>query len=349
MRSPHLRDPATAIQADLDTWDTPFVELDAFGTADASHIAAIIDTFAREQLGSGIAGYLFYAASIGSTHGVELEDGRRVVIKVRPPAETNLCLPLDRSSLEQIVAAQRHLARAGYPCPTPLLGPVSLARGLATVETWHDGGQTRDGHDPQVRALLAAGLHDHAAILDPLVATARATHFDIPRDTLFPQPHSKLFAPSDADEDTGWVRNLARRAREIAEAVPSRPRLGHCDWRVEHVRFRGNEIAATYDWDSVALVPELRLVGVNAHGHTADWSQSAIRRVPTFQGIVSFIADYEHTRDSPFRADEHRSALAWAAYWIAYGAWISIKPGDRDWPDDSWPALLRECGQLLLS
>jgi hypothetical protein len=345
--SPDIRDPVSTIQADLDTWETPFVEIDAFGTADAGHIAAMIDAFAREQLGAGVTGYLFYSASVGSTHGIELEDGRRVVIKVRPPSETNPCLPLDRNSLEQIVAAQRHLADAGYPCPTPLLGPFPLARGLATVETWHAGGETRDGHDARVRALLAAGLHEHAAILEPLLQSARPAHFDVPPDRLFPQPHSKLFRPSDAD--TGWVRDLARRARELAESVPSRPCFGHCDWRVEHVRFQGDAIVATYDWDSVALVPEIRMVGVDAHGHTADWSQDAVRRVPTCEGILGFIADYERARGSPFTAAEHRGARAWAAYWIAYGAWISIHPGDRDWPDDSWPALLRACGKLLLS
>jgi hypothetical protein len=343
------RDPVTVIQEELDTWETPFVELDAFGTADAGRIVATIDAFAREQLGAGVTGYLFYSASIGSTHGIELEDGRRVVIKVRPPAESNPYLPLDRGSLEKVVVAQRYLADAGYPCPTPLLGPVVLARGLATVESWLAPGEIRDGHDVRVRSLLAAGLHEHAAILEPLVASATTAHFDVPRDRLFPQPHSKLFRPCDADQDIGWVRDLARRARQIAEAVPSRPRLGHCDWRVEHVRFQGDRIVATYDWDSLALVPEIRMVGVDAHGHTADWSQDAVRRVPTYDGILGFIADYERARETPFTAAEHRGARAWAAYWIAYGAWISIQPGDRDWPDDSWPALLRACGELLLN
>ena len=343
-----IRDAAIVIQEDLDTWETPFVELDAFGTADAHRIAAKIDAFARERLGSGIAGYLFYAASVGSTHGVELEDGRRLVIKVRPPAETNPCLPFDPTSLGQIVGAQRHLAAAGYPCPVPILGPVPLARGLATVETWLAPGQIRDAHDPHVRALLAKGLHEHVARLQPLVSSTKPSHFEAPRDRLFPQPHSKLFTPSDADEDTGWVRDLAQRAREIAESVTSPPRLGHCDWRVEHVRFHGDEIISTYDWDSIALVSEIRLLGVNAHGHTADWSQEAIRRVPTHEGILGFIADYEHARATPFTIAEHRGARAWAAYWIAYGAWISIQPGDRDWPDDSWPALLRDCGEALI-
>ena len=88
--------------------------------------------------------------------------------------------------------------------------------------------------------------------------------------------------------------------------------------------------------------------GGKAHGHPADWSQERTRRVPTLAGMLGFIADYEAARRAPFTAAERRGARAWAAYWIAYGAWISVRPGERDWPADSWPALLRECGEDLL-
>jgi hypothetical protein len=344
-----VRDPATVIQEHLAAWETPFVELDIFGSDDAGQIAEAVDRFARAQLGARVAGYLFQVASVSSTHGVQLDDGRQLVIKVRPPAETNPDLPCDRASLEEIVAAQRFLAAAGYPCPTPIRGPVPLARGLATVETYLPAGERRDAHDARVRSLLAASLGAHLAILDPLVSTARLSHFQIPADRLFPQPHSKLFHPSDAAEDTGWVQDLARRARGLAEAIPSRPRLGHCDWRTEHVGFRGDDIVATYDWDSLAVLPETRIIGVDAHGHTTDWSQQQTRQLPTYEGIVGFIEDYERARPAPLSVDERRGARAWAAYWIAYGAWITIDPGTRAWPEDSWPALLRDCGEKLLS
>jgi hypothetical protein len=36
--------------------------------------------------------------------------------------------------------------------------------------------------------------------------------FALPRDRVFPQPHSKLFQPSEAD--TARVRDLASRARD---------------------------------------------------------------------------------------------------------------------------------------
>lgn len=342
-----VRDAAEVIQEHLDEWDVAFVELDVFGTDDAARIAEIVDRFAREQLGAGVAGYLRYASSVGSTHCVELVDGRRVVIKARPSAETGAPVPLDREALTQIMGVQRYLAVQGYPCPAPLLGPVPIARGLATVEAYLERGELRDGHDPHVRGLIAAGLREQIGRLSPISHTVTLRHFEVPADRLFPGPHGKLFVPSEAD--TGWVRELGRRARGLAEAAASPLALGHCDWRVEHIRFDGDAIVATYDWDSIAVRPELQIVGTNAHGHTADWSQEAIRRVPTHAGILGFIEDYERARPAPFTAAEHRGARAWAAYWIAYGAWISIAPGESDWPEDSWPALLRECGERLLT
>jgi hypothetical protein len=200
-----------------------------------------------------------------------------------------------------------------------------------------------------VRDLIAIGLRDQIDLLSPLVPTMDLRHFEVPADRLFPRPHGKLFNPSEAEADTGWVRDLARRARAIAESVPSPIVLGHCDWRVEHIRFDGDEIVASYDWDSLAVRPELQVLGTNAHGHTADWSQELVRRVPTYEGMLGFIDAYDRARAVPFTREQHRGTRAWAAYWIAYGAWISITPGDSDWPEDSWPALLREHGARLLA
>lgn len=340
------RDPVRVIQEQLDEWEVPFVELDVFGTRDAARIVEIVDAFARERLGSGVGGYLRYGSSVGSTHCVELLDGRRVVIKARPTA-ADAPVPIDHEDLEQIAVVQRHLAALGYPCPEPLLGPARIAQGLATVEAYLDRGIHRDAHDPRVRELVAVGLREQIGLLSPLVATVRLEHFEVPRDRLFPRPHGRLFEPSEAD--TGWVRDLARRARAVAESVPSPIELGHCDFRVEHIRFEGDAIVATYDWDSVARRPELQIVGTNAHGHTADWSQEAIRRVPTLEGMLGFIEAYDRARPVPFTRAQHRGARAWAAYWIAYGAWISIAPGSTDWPEDSWPALLRDVGEPLLA
>ena len=97
-----IHDPIKILQKELESWDTPFVELDCFGTDCAEQIAEMLDEFCRAHLGSKLRGYLFYRSGIGSTHGIQLEDGRDVVIKIRPPAEANPNLNFDRTSLESI-------------------------------------------------------------------------------------------------------------------------------------------------------------------------------------------------------------------------------------------------------
>jgi hypothetical protein len=338
-----VRDAVTVIAEHLATWDTPFVERDVFGTVDPERIAAAIDAFARAHLGASVVGYLFQIASISSVHGVVLDDGRELVIKAKPPLETNRDQPFDRASLEAIVAAQRRLVAAGFVCPRPLVGPVPLGHGLATVETYLAPGERRDPRDPATRALLARGLFEHMRLLDPELAPALRR---APTERVFPQPHSKLFEPSEPD--TVWVREFARHAREIAEAEPGPLRLGHCDWRIEHVQLRGDQIVATYDWDSLGVFPETRIVGIDAHAHTADWSQVAVRNTPTYDDIVAFIADYEAAREQPFTIGERRATRAWAAYFVAYGAWIGIRPGERTWADDTYAGLLAKFGETLL-
>jgi hypothetical protein len=332
-----MRDAVAVIAEHLAAWETPFVELDIFGTADPSEILAAIDGFVRGTMRASIAGYLFQATSISSVHGVVLDDGREVVVKAKPPASTNPDLPLDRAALEAIAAAQRALHASGFPCPQPLVGPSPLGAGLATIETYLPPA------DPAPRPVLARGLVDQMQLL--VERPSALQRFTLPPDRVFAQPHSKLFRPSEAD--TAWVRELARRARMIAEAEPSPLVLAHADWRVEHVHVRGDRIVATYDWDSLAVLPEMRIVGIDAHGHLADWSQTARRNTPTYDDVVGFIADYEAARGRVFTAGERRAARAWAAYFIAYQAWITIEPG-APWAADSWAGVLEATGERLL-
>src|SRR5262249_8989675 len=163
----------------------------------------------------------------------------------------------------------------------------------------------RDAREPHVRGLLAGALAEHVAILAPLATTTRLSHFALPSDRVFPQPHSRLFQPCDADADVGWVRELARRARSVAAAAPPAPSLGDCDCPAEHVRFAASDhdrLTAPYDWDSLAACPETRLIGTAAHAHTADWSTGA--SLPTHDEILAFIDQYSASRAAPLSAAE---------------------------------------------
>jgi hypothetical protein len=344
-----VRDSVETIAAELATWEIPFVELDAFGTADPVAIAAMIDAFVREHLGSAVAGHLFCSTSIGSTHGIALADGRRVVLKARPPQSTNPDLPLDLASCREIASAQRWLHARGVPCPAPLCEPAPLGHGIATVDSFLADGHVPDGRLPAVRTTLVHAQHEHARLLEPLRPSLTVRHFLPPRDRLFPQPHSKLFDVDATAHEAGWIEAIARRARDIAEPVASAMIAAHCDWRIEHVRLddRG-DVVASYDWDSIGIRSETQIVGITMHGFTCDWSSSAGVHLPTIAEMLGWLDDWQRARGRPFTAQEHAAARAWCVYAIAYGARISIAPGDREWPTDTWPHLLQTAAEPLL-
>ncbi|OLC70229.1 MAG: hypothetical protein AUH87_05000 [Deltaproteobacteria bacterium 13_1_40CM_4_54_4] len=65
-----VHDPVEILQREIQTWGTPFVELDCFGTDRAEQIVQMMDEFCRTYLHSKLRGYLFYGSSVGSAHGV---------------------------------------------------------------------------------------------------------------------------------------------------------------------------------------------------------------------------------------------------------------------------------------
>jgi hypothetical protein len=109
----------------------PLLERDVFGTPDPQRIATFVDRFCDQHLGSGVAGYEFFATSVGSVHGARLRDRRRVVVKASRR-------DVDLVHLAAVQRVQTHLADGGYPAPRPLLGPAPLAHGFAMVGTLLD-------------------------------------------------------------------------------------------------------------------------------------------------------------------------------------------------------------------
>lgn len=344
-----VHDPVEILQKELRTWGTPFVELDCFGTDSAERIVETMDEFCRAHLGSGLRGYLFYGSSVGSTHGVQLKDGRELVIKVRPPPETNPYLSLDRASLEAVCQVMKWLVDRGYPCPEPILGPTLLGRGLATVEEFFDKGRRGNGFEPECRKLIASGLAELIGLLRCFEGEVSCLKHFQRDESLYPQPHSKLFDFEKTAKGAEWMDAFAKRARQT-EAHERKPVLGHADWRVEHLRFQDGQIVATHDWDSLALRPETELVGISAHGFTADWTLEGVRRIPTADDIRAYVADYEEARGQPFSKEERKSLFATCVYCIAYGARCthSLHPETLDWEENTWPYLLRTEGETLL-
>ena len=306
---------ADVVAAHLAEWDTAFVELAIFGHQDPARISAALDDLCSEAFGSRVAGALFYQSSVTAVAGLELRDGRRVVVKAHQPDQPS-------STLAELAHMQARVAEASGLAPRPLAGPLPFANGFATVEEHDERGASADAHDPDVRRAIAASLHDVVELLAPLAARSR-----LPRHLLFaragndlwPRPHSRLFDFEATRAGAEEIDALAAAAR-AALSPHGRAVLGHGDWRVEHLRFAGGRVVLAYDWQSICRTEEAALVGFAAHAFCADWSGSDPRQAPSLEEARAFVADYERARGAPFDREERSLCGAAFAYSVAYTA-----------------------------
>ncbi len=310
-----MRDLSSLMALRFATWGgEPLLERDVFGTVDGERIAAIVDDFCHEHLGARVAGYEFFATSIGSVHGLRLEDDRRVVVKAHRP----------RVSIDHLTAVQdvqKRLGDSGFPAPRPLLGPTSLGHGVAVVEILLDRGTRADAHEPVVRRAVAAGLARLIERSKPLARLPGLAGWRAGHDRLWREPHDARFEFAATSEGAEWIERFAARASHMLdEHATGPPVVGHSDWRVEHLRFDRGELSAAYDWDSLAVAPEPVFAGAAAHGFTADWTVGRADQVPCLAESLAFLTDYQGARGMPF--DDAQRSLARAALvaTLAYAA-----------------------------
>jgi hypothetical protein len=118
-----------------------------------------LDAWCRRWLGAVPIGVLFAAQHLSVVRGLHLTDGRRVVVKARPPADRNAAC----------VQVQRHLWAGGFPCPQLLAGPAPLGALVATAEAYlPDGTPLPPG--PDAPRLYAAALAASVALAPPVTA-----------------------------------------------------------------------------------------------------------------------------------------------------------------------------------
>jgi hypothetical protein len=272
--------------------------------------APLVDEFCRVHLGSGVARREFSASSVGSVHGLRLQDGRRVVVKVYRRDD------VDVVHLAAVQRVQAQLAVDGFPAPRPVLGPTPLACGIALVETLIDRGVWADAHDPEVRRAVAAGLVqliEQARAVDGLVPWREAY------ERLWHHPHDRRFDFPGTARGAEWIDELAVEARRRLDEHADGPSVaGHGDWRVEHLRFAGGTLSAVYDWDSLAVAPAPVFAGHAAHQFTADWSIEGHERGPTIEESLAFLGDFEAARGRAFTTRERRVAHAAFVAALAY-------------------------------
>jgi len=298
------RDGAAVIGAVLDARaGEHHLERELFATVEPAAIAAAVGDFCRAHLGAGVSGYAFFATSVGSVHGVVLEDGRRAVVKVHRA-------DADHVHLDAVQQVQAQLAAAAFPSPRPLLGPTPLARGLATAETLLDEGSWADPHDPATRWTMAATLAALTESCRPLAAIEGLGSLREGARRLWGRPHDRRFDFPGTSRGAEWIDRLRHAADERLEELALGPNVvGHGDFRAEHLRFKDGRVSAVYDWDSIGFAPEPAAVGQAAHAFTADWSRRGWH-LPTLEESLAFISDYERARGAQFTPEERQGARA---------------------------------------
>ena len=290
-----------------------WVERVIFGTTDADQMATLIARTVDDLLGVAVDGGVFYGASAGCVLGLHLTDGRSVVLKAYQP---HWELPF----LQATQRVQRAVHQSGFPCPSPIAGPVPFGHGLATLESFlPDPGRHRPEGDELlersssglVRLLRAAGGEKADGLdLHP---------FRIAPGDLYPTPHSPGFDFPGTSEGAEWIDEIARAAWVQRERADGPAVIAHMDWSARNVRFNEHGIGAVYDWDSLSLASEAVVAGQSAATWRSTGSTADVL-APGSAEIERYLAAFGAARGTPLSASELSAARSAAVWVMAYSA-----------------------------
>ena len=220
-----------------------------YGPVTMPELWAFLDTWARNRLGSGIAKVRFRDGRIDVVWGVELEDGRSVVIKTHRT-------PVDMDATRAARDAQRLLTFAAFPCPTPLAGPDEVEGRVLTAETLIEG-EIPDGRDPANRRLLAEGLVRHIELLrgepDLLRRAGPGPSWCHYQAGPWPVPHDTIVDFRLTPSGFEWLDTHGQRAADqILTHRDADKVVGHADWYAGNTAVVEGALVGTFDWELVA-------------------------------------------------------------------------------------------------
>lgn len=259
-----------------------------------------VPAWCRDQLGGEPVDVLFRLQQMSTVVGLRLADGRDVVVKARAAG----------GRAASCVAAQARLAERGFPCaqpPTPVVGLGALA---VNAEEFRPGGEVLAGDSPDVAvryaevfARLMAEL-DHVIVAPPL-PNPRWVRWDHTGPGLW----SAIGFLDDRDQSAvpAFVVDVADRARRRMLAAGLPCVLGHADFEAQNLRWRGPEIWAVHDWDSLAWQPEAALVGAASGA----FPKAGPATLAPIESSEAFLVAYQDVRGRVFTAVEQE--VAWAA------------------------------------
>jgi hypothetical protein len=215
-----------------------------------------IVAWCERELGSTPALRLFDRGHLAEVHGVELGDGRRVVIKVRP---------VDGRA-GSVVAIQRRLFERGFPCPEPLTDACQLGELIVTAETLVRA-EGLVGHPPLAEGaeLLAelVGLAGDAGDFPELISPLPWMAWDHHGSGQWPPPDD---LDLDLNQPPGptWLEDAAARVRSRLASDHRQSVIGHCDWEAHNFGWSDGHITVVYDWDSLGIRTEAAIAGAAA-------------------------------------------------------------------------------------
>ena len=280
----------------------------------AEDIAQALETWVASHTQGSVEGCLFVHVSVGATFGLQLSDGRRVVLKILRPT-------FDPRHMTSVRRVQRHLAENGFPCPAPMAGPALLGRGLAVLDEFLAAGRPPDPHDCVERRIMADGLF---RLMDAAAGAPGATglahhHMNDRPGRVWPVPHSALFDFEATVLGAEWIDDFRRRAKAaLVQGVGLRV-VGHLDWSAANIRVDRTGLSAVYDWDSLTVEQETVVVA-RAAVHFTYTSCPDVPRMPSLEEARAFVDEYEASRGRAFSRRERRAIGAATVHSLAYTA-----------------------------
>ncbi len=317
------------------------VELAVFGTTDPDAMSSMI-TSASAEMGFEVSAGEFFHASSGCVVGLQLTDGRIVVLKAYQSQ-------WEEPFLRGVQSSQRTASAASFPCPSPLAGPTSLGHGWALLESYlPDPGRSATTAPGAMKA-SSAGLVSLIECLQQAPQLGLDKHpFRMEDGALYPTPHSPIFDFAGTTDGAEWIDEWAKRAAGIRDAADLPPLLAHLDWSANNVRWTQDKVSAVYDWDSVAVTSAAVAAGQAA----AVWrstGESADIDGPEAHEVHQYLDAFGQARQLAFSPAERQVACASALWLMAYTArcehalelktpWKRYRA--RRWLQDQAPMLL---------
>ena len=285
------------------SWDGPVVESVVFGTSDPEAIAAAIESWVSDVLGSRIDSVHDYFASVGVTAVLGLSDGREVAVKVHQPLLTPRYLGAVR-------ALQEHLYRSRFPCPAPIAGPSPCGLGNATAAARVQLPTNGGAPDPvaSMAALARLTLYANDAALHGVDVEALRPHpfVEPAAGSPYPVPHHPAIRLHPDGNDP--VDRLALGATGVLRNDAGEHVITHADWSPRNVFGDRHGVSMVLDLDSIVICSDARAAGMAA----ASWALDAGGEEGVgLADLERLAAVYQRIRDQWF--DETADAVFWAA------------------------------------